>query len=211
MRHVRNLFPLWLCSVSLFAQYKADPVAAPPLELAANIAALMQSSGFRITNEGAPYCEIWFRESRPSGQNSSQPNVTLPMVPFGALLGVIRFNGTGIDRRGQSLKAGVYTLRYGILPMNGIHEGAAPQRDFLLLTPAAEDKDPNARPSFDALVVMSKKASLTPHPAVLSFWKADADSPGFSQQGDDWILQTKLGDTPIAVILAGTASSQSQQ
>ena len=134
--------------------------------------------------------------------------MTLPNMPMGALLGVIRFDGHGSDRRGQTIQPGVYTLRYGIMPMNGNHQGAAPQRDFLLLTPAAEDRDLNAAPNFDALVAMSRKASGTPHPAVLSFWKADADSPGFSQQGDtDWVLQSKVGDTPIAVIVAGAAGS----
>jgi hypothetical protein len=43
---------------------------------------------------------------------------------------------------------------------------------------------------------------------VLSFWKSDTDSAGFSKQGDtDWVLQTKIGDTPISVILVGVASS----
>ncbi|HYL36952.1 MAG TPA: hypothetical protein VEV17_13640 [Bryobacteraceae bacterium] len=207
MRPLANLFPLLLASVSLFGQYKADPAGAPPPELAVNIAQLMQKSGFRISNAGAPYCEIWFRATPPSGPATSEQNVTLPSIPFGALLGVIRFDGNGADRRAQPIKAGLYTLRYGILPMNGDHQGAAPQRDFLLLTPAADDQDTNATPNFDALVAMSRKASGTPHPAVLSFWKADTDSPGFSQQGDDWVLQAKLGDTPIAVILIGAASS----
>jgi hypothetical protein len=207
MRPLWNLVPLLLSSVALFGQYNAEPAGAPPTELAANIAQLMQKTGFKISNNGAAYCEIWFRGARPPGANSSEQNVTLPSVPFGALVGVIRFDGNGADRRGQTIKAGIYTLRYGILPMNGDHQGAAPQRDFLLLTPAGDDKDPNATPNFDTLVGMSKKASGTPHPGVLSFWKADADSPGFSQQGDDWVLQTKLGDTPIAVILIGAASS----
>jgi len=94
------------------------------------------------------------------------------------------------------------------MPINGDHQGAAPQRDFLLMTPAAQDTDPNATPNFDTLVGMSRKASGTPHPAVLSFWKSDTDTPGFAKQGDsDWVLQAKLGDTPIAIILVGVASS----
>ncbi len=126
----------------------------------------------------------------------------------GTLLGVIRFDGHGADRRGQSIQPGVYTLRYGIMPANDIHQGVAPQRDFLLLTPASEDRDPDATPDFEALVAMSRKASRTAHPAVLSFWKADADSPGFSQHGDsDWVLQFKVGDTPIAIIVAGASGS----
>lgn len=110
----------------------------------------------------AAYREIWLRPSLPSGAGSNEqkptpPNVTLATIPQGALLGVLRFDGNGSDRRGQTIQAGVYTLRYGIMPANGRHQGAAPQRDFLLLTSAAEDRDGNATPSFDALLAMSRK------------------------------------------------------
>lgn len=200
--------PLLLCSLSAYAQYRSEPAGAPPADVAPAIAQALQKDGIKITNNGTAYCEVWFRTTKPSGPASTEENVTLPSVPMGALLGVIRFDGKGADRRGQTIKAGVYTLRYGIMPINGDHQGAAPQRDFLLMTPAADDKDLNATPNFDALVAMSRKASGTPHPAVLSFWKADNATPGFSKQGDsDWVLQTKLGDTPIDVILIGFAAS----
>jgi hypothetical protein len=134
--------------------------------------------------------------------------VTLPNIPVGTLLGVIRFEAAGLDRRGQTIQPGVYVLRYAVLPDNENHQGAAPHRDFLLLTPASEDRDPNPTPKFDALIALSRKASRTPHPAVLSIWKADTDAPGFSQRDDtDWVLQTNIGDTPIAVIVAGVAGS----
>ena len=124
------------------------------------------------------------------------------------MLGVIRFDAQGQDRRGQTIKPGVYTLRYGLIPINGDHQGAAPQRDFLVLSPAANDKDLNSTPAFDALMDMSRKASGTPHPAVMSFWKADAGASGLSKQGEsDWVLQTKMGDTPVAVIVAGVVSA----
>src|SRR5712692_2722223 len=198
---IRVAAPLILCSLA-FAQYKSEAAGAPPPEVAPAIAQALEKNGAKITNNGAPYCEIWFRTQKPTGPKTSEENVTLPNIPQGALLAVLRFDGSGSDRRGQTVKAGVYTLRYGIMPINGDHQGAAPQRDFLLLTPAADDKDPNTTPNFEALVAMSRKASGTPHPAVLSFWKADANTPGFAKQGEgDWVLQTKLGDTPVAVIL----------
>jgi hypothetical protein len=206
-------WPLFFTSVMLWGQhYKADKAGPPPAELAPGIAQALNKSGFQISNNGAAYCELWLRESLPShpatGQNAAPPNVTLPNLPQGALLGVIRFDSDGFDRRGQRISPGVYTLRYGIMPMNGSHEGAAPQRDFLLLTPAAEDRDLNATPDFDAVVAMSRKASHTGHPAVLSFWKAETDSPGFSQQDDtDWVLEAKIGDTPVAIIVVGAAAS----
>ncbi len=202
------LVPLFVFTLQALGQYKAEPAGAPPAELAPAIAQALQKDGVKITNNGAAYCEVWFRTDKPSGPKTTEENVTLPLIPQGALLGVIRFDGKGADRRGQTIKAGVYTLRYGIMPVNGDHQGAAPQRDFLLMTPASDDKDLSATPAFDALVAMSRKASGTPHPAVLSFWKADTDAAGLTKQGDsDWVLQTKLGDTPIAVILVGLASS----
>ena len=203
---IRLAAPLILCSLA-FAQYKAEPAGAPPSEVAPAIAQALQKSGTKITNNGAAYCEIWFRTDNPAAAKSTEENVSLS-VAQGALLGVIKWDGKGSDRRGQTIKPGVYTLRYGIMPINGDHQGAAPQRDFLLMVPAADDKDLNSTPNFEATVAMSRKASGTPHPAVLSFWKADSATPGLSKQGDsDWVLQTKLGDTAIAVILAGIASS----
>jgi hypothetical protein len=206
---------LWvLASAAVWGQqYRADRAGPPPPEVAPGIARALEKPGFQISSNGAAYCEIWLRASLPSSpasqkQNVALPNVTLGNIPQGALVGVIRFDAGGSDRRGQSIQAGVYTLRYGLMPMNGDHQGAAPQRDFLLLTPAAEDRDLKAAPDFDALVAMSRKASHTSHPAVLSFWKAASDSPGFSQKGDtDWVLESTVGGTPIAIIVAGTAGN----
>ena len=79
------------------------------------------------------------------------------------------------------------------------------KRDFLVLSPVAEDQDIKKNLSFDALVALSRKASATPHPAVMSMWRVENDfKPGISQQGEsDWVVQTKIGDLPVAVIVAG--------
>ena len=202
----RVVLPLLACTVA-FGQYKEEPAGAPPSDVPAAISAALQKDGAKITKSGAAYCEIWLRTQPPSGGAATE-GATLSGVPQGALLGVVRFDGPGQDRRGQGIKPGLYTMRYGLIPINGDHQGAAPQRDFLLLSPIANDTDLNATPAFDALVQMSQKASGTPHPAVLSFWKADADAPtAISKQGDDWVLQDKLGTTPVSIIVIGIASS----
>jgi hypothetical protein len=203
---MKSLLALLLFSTSLvFGQYKMEPAGAPPSDLMPALASMLQQQGIRVLGPGgSAYCELWLQKQAPSGPKVSDDAITLS-IPQGALLGVVRFAGPAQDRRGQSLKAGTYTLRYSQYPINGDHQGVAPQRDFALLVPAADDKDPNAAPGFDALVAMSVKASGTPHPAVLSIWASSSDKfPNFGKQGDhDWVLDAKIGDLGISIILAG--------
>jgi len=66
-------------------------------------------------------------------------------VPEGTLVGAVKLGADVRDIRGHLMKAGVYTLRYGIQPKNEDHLGVSPFRSFLLVSPAAVDKDPAAR------------------------------------------------------------------
>jgi hypothetical protein len=203
---MKKLFPLLLLLAPLaLAQYKMEPGGAPPSDLAPAFASTLQQQGFKILGPGGSvYCEVWFRTQVARGPKSTDDAITLS-IPQGALLGVIRFAGPAPDRRGQSLKAGTYTMRYSQYPVNGDHQGVAPQRDFALLVRVGDDTDPNAAPGFDALVALSTKASGTPHPAVLSIWSSASDKfPNFSKQGDhDWVLDAKAGFLAISIILAG--------
>jgi hypothetical protein len=198
--------PLLVClaAAAAFGQYKLESAGAPPSELAPAIRDALQKDGARIAGPSGVFCEVWLQTKAPSGSNSEQ-NVSFTQMPQGALLGAIRFPGKGADRRGQQLKPGVYTMRLSFYPVDGSHQGIAPTRDFALLTPADIDKDPSATPGFKELVEMSKKASGTPHPAVLTVWKPDSPEPAaLKQEGDDWVLYTSIGDRPIAVIVVGT-------
>ena len=203
---MKQLLPLALLSASLAsAQYKMEPGGVPPTELPPAFAATLQPQGVTILGPGgSPYCEVWFVAKAAAGPKSTDDTVTLS-IPQGTLLGVIRFAGPAQDRRGQPLKAGTYTLRYSQYPVNGDHQGVAPQRDFALLVRIADDTDPAAAPAYPALVALSAKASGTPHPAVLSIWSSTSDKfPNLSKQGDhDWVLDTKMGGVPLSIIVAG--------
>ena len=206
---IRTLSLTFLFSAtSLFAQYQMQSAGTVPSELAASAAGMLQKDGIKITGPGDKVvCEIWLRTAMPAAVKSSEDNLSNPMVPHGSILAAIRFPEKTADRRGQGVKPGVYTMRFSYYPQNGDHQGAAPQRDFLILAQAAEDKDGAANPGFDPLMNLSRKASGTPHPLVFSMWKDEADAkPGFDKQGEnDWILHTKIGDTPVAIILIGKA------
>jgi len=186
------------------AQYKLEPVSSGAPDLPAAYASVFESNGYRVVGPKGPWCEIWLRKSIPQGAKSSDPAVTFPIAQ-GTLLGVLRFPSTGSDRRGQTIKAGVYTMRYSNYPVDGAHQGVAPQRDFALLTPIANDADPNAMPDFEKLVSQSK-TSGTAHAAVISLEPPSGKAPSVEKEGEsDWVLVLKSGDLTIGIIVVGKA------
>jgi hypothetical protein len=197
-----------MAAAATFGQYKVEPAGPPPTELAPPIQQALQKDGIKVVAPtGAVVCELWFRSSDYTGAKPTEENVTLPEIPQGALIGAIRFTARGSDRRGQTIKPGVYTLRYAPYPVNGDHQGVAPQRDFALAVPAADDKDLAPVSGWDPLMKLSDMASGTPHPAVFSIWKDDhpTPAPAITKQGEgDWVVHAKLGDTPLAMIVVGT-------
>jgi hypothetical protein len=192
-----------LAAATAFGQYTLGKAGAPPSELAPEIQKALQQDGARINGPSGVVCDVWFRTNVPSAPNGEQ-NVSFANIQQGALLGAIRFPKQGTDRRGQTIKPGVYTLRMSFFPVDGAHQGVSPTRDFVLLTPAANDKDLNATPDFKQLVAWSEKASGTSHPAILNVWKPDNTRPvTLEQLGEDWVLYDTLGDRPIALIVVG--------
>jgi hypothetical protein len=76
------------------------------------------------------------------------------------------------DFRGQSLPAGFYTLRYQMLPQDGNHMGVAPNPDFLLASPVADDARPEQAYVYKKLIALSAKSTGTGHPAVIALENA---------------------------------------
>src|ERR1035437_9989728 len=114
MKLMTRIFSFLLAATAVFAQYKAQPAGDPPSEAAAPILGTLSKAGTKIVGDnGSQYVEIWLRSTMPSGPSTGESSVTLPTIPPGTLLGVVRFPAKGGDRRGQNIAAGVYTLRYG--------------------------------------------------------------------------------------------------
>jgi len=194
-----------VAALSVSAQdYKLETISTAPPDLPAAYAGVIAAQGYRVVGPKGPWCEVWFRTAIPQGPKSTDDAIVFSIAQ-GTLIGVLRFPAAGSDRRGQPIKPGVYTLRYSDFPVDGAHQGVAPQRDFALLTPIANDPDPNAKPAFDALVAMSTKASGTPHPAVLSMESPSGTNfPSVAKEGDsDQVLNVKAGDLPIGLIVVG--------
>jgi hypothetical protein len=199
---------LLLTAAAAWPQYKSEPAGAPPADVPAAIGKTLAKDGQKVVDaSGKTIAEFWFRAELPKTPPNSEENVSINTLPHGALLGIVRFPARYADRRGQTIKPGIYTLRYSLFPINGDHQGVAPQRDFFILVEAGDDKDPAANISYEALMPMSMKAMGTPHPGVFSIWKQDADfKPGVAPMGDhDWVLYVKVGDLQLGIIVVGKA------
>lgn len=184
------------------AQYKLESSTAPaPQELAASLRGDLSANAMQVTGAGGPFCEIWLRKSIPAAPSpDTSLGVNFGQIPQGALVGAIKFDAQGGDYRGQPIKAGVYTLRFMLEPVNGNHQGVSPYRDFLLAVPAALDTS-DATISTDDLLKLSRKASGTGHPSVWSLVPADsapATLPAIAHQQEDTDLWVVYFPAPLA-------------
>ena len=192
-----------------------EVVKHPPQTVAKPLKSILKPAGIRVlSRQGTPWCEVWIRrEIVDSGQPAS-PEAVYPGLHSGVLLGLMRFPKSGSDYRGLPVKKGTYTMRYGVIPQDGNHVGAAPIMDFVLLIPLSEDdKAPDARLSSKELVELSKKASGTHHPTVinLAFPPDSVEGPLLEKDDlDHWILTLPLnqkpgGPLPVSIIVHGQA------
>lgn len=111
---------------------------------------------------GAATLEIWLVNKLESAGGPGWSG-----VESGTLVGALRVGGEFKEIRGKVVRPGVYTLRYGLQPQNGDHLGISTFREYLLVSPAAIDKDPKVL-GFDGVVALSKEVIGTAHPASLS-------------------------------------------
>ena len=126
----------------------------------------------------------------------------------GELLGALRFPGEGYDYREQSIAKGVYTLRYGLLPINGDHLGVSPNRDYALLLPAAKDTATAALPR-KKLEAGSAESAGTSHPAILMLTAAPGAPPA---KGEPALVHDEEKNTwgvvvPLSLAVEGESSA----
>jgi hypothetical protein len=166
------LVPVWLCATAAcgYAQESLKVQArkqAPPHAVAPEIVRELDGQGYRIHDEkGEDFAEIWLRQATPGSEKPAGPKgaIQFPFLADGELLGVLQFAKEGHDYRDQPIAKGVYTMRYGLQPVNGDHLGVSTYRDYVLLLPAAKDKS-LATPARKQLEERSSESAGTSHPA----------------------------------------------
>ncbi len=216
----RLAFVLLLCAFVSGAragsinEYKIESIGAlTDAKVAEAVRATLNDKGLRITGkEGKVICDVWFRKEIPS-RAGSVDGANFGQINEGALVGVINFPANTNDFRDQGVKAGVYILRYGLSLQDGAHLGVSPSRDFFLLTPPAEDKDPKDLPAAE-VIKLSRTAIGTGHPAPLALnFPASNEKELPKIVTDDHeraILETKLklktGELAIGLIVVGKSA-----
>jgi len=164
---MRFLFPLILLAVPRTEEFAVEPLKeGAPTEVAEAIRKEIAPAGSRVLRGGKPFVDFWFRAALPTGEARGGLGILYGTLKPSGLVGVARFHGGGSDFKGQKFPAGVYTMRYGLQPEDGDHQGVTESRDFLLLCQAAVDASPDPVEAKD-LNKLSAKVNGKKHPAVL--------------------------------------------
>jgi hypothetical protein len=171
----------------------------PPAELSAGVASRLSPTAKVVAGDAT--LEIWLVDKLESSGGPGWSG-----VDSGTLVGALRVTGAFKEIRGKVVKPGVYTLRYGQQPQNGDHLGISLFREFLLISPAAIDKDPKIL-GFDGVVALSKEVIGTAHPASLSIDPPE-DAPGAvlstykNESGHDGLV-LQIGSLKFGLIVTG--------
>jgi hypothetical protein len=203
----------------LAADHSLEVAATAPVEaLHPTIAALLSDSGVKVLRgANRTVCELWLcKEWRTEPGFKPSASILYPLQS-GQLVGVARYPRKGEDFRGQEIPAGVYTLRYAQQPVDGNHVGTSDTLDFLLLLPAADDRNPEPLAT-EELFEFSAKTAGAKHPAMLSLLAATpqaAETPSLDheEERDLWsvqfnaAIQGQPGKTlPVRLVVVGQAA-----
>lgn len=187
---------------------------APPAELSDSIDAVLAAGGQRAIVDGKTL-EFWWVKSLPLMPSSS--GVAWEDVAEGTLVGAVSLPVAYTDNRDRPIAAGVYTLRFALLPLDGSHSGAA-RREVLLVCPADSDKSAASLGHDDAIDLAKETASAAP-PAAWSLETTGADEQPLDvlKTDDDQTVivfevpvsreGTDVGRLRFSLVLVGTLRS----
>jgi|SRR5271167_1062285 len=169
-------FTSWLLTVSVCVALSTLPAVAQVSRVGAFSAAgasdelkhAVEDKGYRVTLDDGWTAEFWFAKLLKTATKDTSGSALYPELTNGEFVGVVNLPKGMMDFRGQVIPAGVYTLRYQLLPQDGNHLGVAPNPDFLVAIPVASDPNPEQSHPYRKLVALSAQSTGTNHPAVIA-------------------------------------------
>jgi len=173
---------------------------SPPGNVAEPVAAAVGPGSVRITDAGETVADFWLREELPTVEAGEVLEVAFPGIEQGTLVGVVELARPWQEYKDLAVAPGVYTLRYALRPADGNHMGVSTYRDFLLLTPAADDTSPDPV-AFESVEAASMAATGQPHPATLALF------PVWDEIAEATLLENDLGQpmlgAPLGTVTLG--------
>src|SRR4051812_31124696 len=112
-----------LCSAQ-----KVEKLPAFSAEAPGKVKATLDATGYRVFLPNTlAACDVWLAKDIPTAKRADAKGASYPEFADSQFLGEIFFpKGGGHDFRGQTVRAGTYTMRYQLLPSDGNHLGVAP-------------------------------------------------------------------------------------
>lgn len=162
--------------------------AAAPADVSPAIAAMLQDEAIQLQDAGANAIEIWPVKEVALKAKPESAAKALDALTETAILGVVQIHKDMRDFRDDELPAGVYTMRFGIQPEDGDHLGTSPTPYFVVLIPAAHDKDPAGVADHDTLAESSQEHSNADHPANFNLRpvaKLESEAPKLDSDSQD--------------------------
>jgi hypothetical protein len=179
----------------------ADPTVkvedkAPPKELSDAVRGLLASKAMHVSDDkGKLLFTVWARKELDAKADADvKAGAKYTNIDESTILGAVQFAADWSDYRKQKIKAGVYTLRLGIQPMDGDHMGTAPYGEFGLLVPAAEDTKPDLMDA-ESLHEISKKSTTRKHPGLMLLFpnRKPTDAPAIeAKPKEHWTLNYQV-------------------
>lgn len=164
---------------------------------------LTNARGLRLDGaDGKPLFDLWLRKELPLLEKPKTGlAIQFGQIAVGEFVAVVRVHAQADDFREDHVKPGLYLARYGLQPEDGDHMGTAPNRDFLILTSFADDKDVAPIADMDKLGELSILAGED-HPLIWHLRPAESKDEGRATLRHDeknalWIAEitwkTKVG------------------
>ena len=200
---------LSVATLSLAQGQKVENVGPPQLPgLSDALKAAVAEQGVRVTLADGWSADLWLARQMESSPKEV-PGALYPEFGNAEFIGLLNLRKRMNDLRGQAIAAGVYTLRYQLLPQDANHMGISPNPDFVLAIPAAADPNPAQHYLYRKFVTLSAKSTGTGHPAAIALEQA-AETGGLSQNAQGWTVLTVNvpGAAPkkIGIVLRGSVA-----
>jgi hypothetical protein len=190
------------------------PDGPPADDLAAEVVAALSTTGYKVLDaDGKPMLNVWLAKEVATNADFQPTLEILYPVTSGSLVGAVNFPRKGADFRGQEIARGTYTLRYANQPQDGNHVGTFETRDFLLMLPAASDRDPKTLAGDDFFATSAEAAQST-HPAIIPLLKpGEGAAPAMRhvEEVEWWVLKlegaaAKGAKQPLELVVVGKAA-----